>query len=67
MVNPLGDGNIHRPWMLVQILPNLKTHTIARFSNRQDADDYLRVLRRFVPQAAFEIVFEPPDETQSQQ
>ena len=60
MVNLVGDVTIHRPWILVQILPNLKTHILARFCNRQDADDHLRVLRRFVPKAAFAIVFEPP-------
>ena len=67
MVNPVGDGTIHRPWMLVQILPNLKTHILARFRNRQDADDHLRVLRRFVPKAAFAIVFEPPVKPESQE
>lgn len=38
MVNLVGDVNIHRPGILVQIVPNLKTHVLASFRNRQDAD-----------------------------
>jgi hypothetical protein len=34
---------------------------IARFANRQDAEDDLRFLRRFIPQAAFPMMFEPPE------
>lgn len=66
MVNPVGDG-IHRPWAIAQILPNLKTHILARFRNRQDADDHVRVLRRFVPKAVFAIVFEPPLKQESEE
>ncbi|GET37316.1 hypothetical protein [Microseira wollei] len=49
---------LQRPWMIVRILPGAKTHAIARFVNRQDADDRLRALRRYVPNATFEIVFD---------
>ncbi len=49
---------LQRPWMIVRILPGAKTHTIARFVNRQDAEDRLRALRRYVPKATFEIVFD---------
>lgn len=49
---------LQRPWMIVRILPGAKTHAIARFVNRQDAEDRLRALRRYVPNAAFEIVFD---------
>ena len=52
--------SIHRSWVIVRILPNSKTYTVARFFHRQDADDHLRVLRRFIPKAVFEIVFDPP-------
>ncbi|MBN3879592.1 MULTISPECIES: hypothetical protein [unclassified Nostoc] len=52
---------LHRPWIIVRILPTTKTYTIARFFNRQDADDHLKLLRRFVPKAVFEIIFEPPE------
>ena len=51
-------GTLQRPWTIVRILPGAKTHTIARFVNRQDAEDRLRALRRYVPNAMFEIVFD---------
>jgi len=41
-------------------LPNAQRYTIAQFCNRQDANDHLRAMRRFVPNQQFEIVFEPP-------
>lgn len=49
------------PWTVVRLLPNAQRYTIARFYNRQDATDHLRVLNRFMPAAEFEIVFEIPD------
>jgi len=51
-------ATIQRPWMIVRILPGAKTHAIAHFVNRQDAEDSLRALQRYVPNAAFEIVFD---------
>ncbi|MFB2975330.1 hypothetical protein [Microseira sp. BLCC-F43] len=42
-------------------LPDARQRTIGRFCNRQDAEDHIRVLRRFVPGAQFEIVFNPPE------
>ncbi|HAZ44426.1 MAG TPA: hypothetical protein DDW76_18030 [Cyanobacteria bacterium UBA11369] len=49
---------LQRPWAIVQILPQTKGHIIARFANRQDADDHARSLRRYVPNGVFEIIFE---------
>jgi hypothetical protein len=49
---------LQRPWAIVRILPSAKNHIIARFVNRQDADDRLRALQRYVPNAIFEIVFD---------
>jgi hypothetical protein len=54
---PEGDRN---SWAIVRILPNAQYYTVARFFNRQDADDSLRVLSRFVPGGVFEIVFDRP-------
>lgn len=48
------------PWTVVRLLPNAQRYTVARFYNRQDAYDHLRVLNRFMPAAEFEIVFEIP-------
>jgi putative acetyltransferase len=56
--NALSD----RPWAIARILPSAKAYIVARFRNRQDADDHLRVLYRFIPSAIFEIVFDPVEE-----
>jgi hypothetical protein len=52
---------LQRPWAIAQILPHTKTHIIARFVNRQDADDQIRTLRRCVPAGVFEVIFESPE------
>ncbi len=49
-----------RPWTIVRLLPDAQHYTVARFYNRQDANDHLRFLNRFIPAAEFEIVFDPP-------
>lgn len=49
-------------WTIAIALPDAKQRTIARFCNRQDAEDHLRVLRRFVPNTQFEIIFNPSEE-----
>jgi hypothetical protein len=61
MVRLLSDQCV-RPWAIVRILPKARAHTLARFRNCQDADDYVRVLRRFIPAALFEIIFDAPEE-----
>jgi hypothetical protein len=55
------------PWTIVRILPKAQHHTVARFRNRQDADDHLRLLQRFIPVAEFEVIFVPPEEEQDNQ
>ena len=49
-----------KPWVIVRVLPDARNHAVARFCNRQDADDHLRALRRFVRSGIFEIVFDRP-------
>jgi putative acetyltransferase len=58
----LANAQCDRPWAIARILPSTKAYIIARFRNRQDAHDHLRVLHRFIPSATFEIVFDIPDE-----
>ena len=58
----LTNALSERPWAIARILPSAKAYIVARFRNRQDADDHLRVLYRFIPSATFEIVFDIPDE-----
>ena len=43
------EGN--RPWAIVRLLPNAQAIIVARFRNRQDADDHKRLLHRFIPNA----------------
>ena len=51
-----------RPWAIVRLLPDLRRYTVARFYNRADAQDHLRLLNRFIPAAEFEVIFDvPPD------
>ncbi|HEY9666385.1 MAG TPA: hypothetical protein V6C91_06245 [Coleofasciculaceae cyanobacterium] len=49
-----------RPWAIVRLLPNAQRYTVARFANRQDAQDHQRFLQRFIPAASFEVVFDAP-------
>ena len=41
---------------IVRILPNAERYTIARFVNRQDAEDRRRALCRFIRGGVFEVV-----------
>jgi putative acetyltransferase len=63
MVKLLTDQST-RPWTIVRILPKARHYTVACFRNRQDADDHLRLLRRFIPGSEFEVIFAPPEEEQ---
>jgi len=65
MVKLLSNQS-HRPWAIVRLLPNAQAIIVARFRNRQDANDYKRVLHRFIPNAEFEIIFDLPNEKQEE-
>ena len=51
-----------RPWAIIRHLPNARRYTVARFFNRQDAEDHQRFLNRFMPAAEFEIIFDVPNQ-----
>jgi hypothetical protein len=51
-----------RPWAIIRLLPDARRYTVARFFNRQDAEDHRRFLNRFMPVAEFEVVFDVPNE-----
>ncbi|MEW6494258.1 MAG: hypothetical protein AB1589_17360 [Cyanobacteriota bacterium] len=55
-----------RPWAIARMMPNAQTYIVARFRNRQDADDHKRVLHRFIPKAEFDIIFDPPKEEEQE-
>jgi hypothetical protein len=50
------------PWAIVRLLPNARRYVVARFVNRQDADDHKRYLSRFMPAAEFEVIFDAPSD-----
>lgn len=52
-----------RPWAIIRLLPDAKRYTVARFFNRQDADDHMRFLNRFIPAAKFEVLFDVPTDS----
>jgi hypothetical protein len=51
-----------RPWAIIRLLPDARRYTVARFYNRQDAEDHRRFLNRFMPAAEFEVLFDVPNE-----
>ena len=50
-----------RPWAIVRLLPDARRYTVARFFNRQDAEDHHRFLNRYMPAAEFEVIFDVPN------
>ena len=73
MVKLLSNQSVKRsypsgnhPWAIARLLPNAQTFIVARFHNRQDADDHKRLLHRFIPNAKFEIIFDLPNEQQEE-
>ncbi len=56
-----------RPWALMRLLPKCQRYTVARFFNRQDADNHLRFLDRYMPEAKFEVLFDLPVNQDSNQ
>jgi hypothetical protein len=51
-----------RPWAIIRLLPDARRYTVARFYNRQDAEDHRRFLNRFMPAAEFVVLFDVPNE-----
>jgi hypothetical protein len=51
-----------RPWAIIRLLPDARRYTVARFFNRQDAEDHRRFLNRFMPAGEFEVLFDVPNE-----
>ena len=47
------------PWCVIQQLPKLQHAIVARFRKRNDAEDYVKVLRQINPAIGYEIVFDP--------
>lgn len=50
------------PWCLIRLLPNCQRIVVARFRNRNDADEHLRVLQRLVKHRTFVIIFDSQEQ-----
>jgi hypothetical protein len=59
---PSQAEDYSRPWAIIRLLPDARRYTVARFFNRQDAEDHRRFLNRFMPAAEFEVVFDIPNQ-----
>jgi hypothetical protein len=46
------------PWVIHQLLPNLKQLPVSRFRKRNEAEGHLKILQRSQPSARFEIAFD---------
>ncbi|MGB7442517.1 MAG: methyltransferase domain-containing protein [Coleofasciculaceae cyanobacterium] len=60
MQSPQFSRRVGRPWAIVRISNDTRPTTVVSFANRQDAEDHLRILKRYLrnSQAQFTIVFE---------
>jgi hypothetical protein len=47
-------------WIIVQFLPNMQSYIVGRFRNKSDAEGHLVILKRLIPKAQFQVMFDPP-------
>jgi hypothetical protein len=45
-------------WAIARLLPDLRWIIVARFRRRSEADGHLQFLRRMIPEAQFQVVFD---------
>jgi len=65
---PTSEPKLNRPsWCVVRQLPNMQRSTVARFHSYRDADGYLWVIKRLLPDVQHTIVFEPVSKAIEQQ
>lgn len=46
-------------WLMIRLLPNMQRVTVAQCIRESDADGYVRIMRRLVPNGEFIVVFDP--------
>lgn len=49
-------------WAVVRRLPQMQRVVVSRFRKRNDAESYLRALRRYTPDGDFVVIFDPTAE-----
>ena len=47
------------PWCVIRLQPQMQRTVIGRFRKRSQAEEYLKIVRRLMPTATHEIVFDP--------
>jgi hypothetical protein len=45
-------------WLVVRLLANMQRVVVARYRTQSDADGYLRVIQRLIPDGKFLVVFD---------
>ena len=62
-IHPCAQTYYNRlhPWLIVQQVPTMQRVSVCRFRQRQEAKEYLKVLRRLSPDADYQLIFDPPD------
>ncbi|MBD1846347.1 hypothetical protein H6F89_23580 [Cyanobacteria bacterium FACHB-63] len=47
------------PWCVIRLLPKMQRVVLERFRSRTQAEEYLKLMRRLMPEAVHQIVFDP--------
>ncbi|WP_448604063.1 hypothetical protein [Thermoleptolyngbya sp.] len=55
------------PWVVYKLLPTMQNTPVARFRYRNDAESYLKLVSRVLPQTSFQISFDGPTRTAAEQ
>lgn len=51
------------PWVVYKLLPTMQNAPVARFRYRNDAESYLKLVSRVLPETSFLISFDGPTRT----
>jgi hypothetical protein len=55
------------PWCIIRPFPNMRTQIVGRFRNRSDAEGHLRILKRMIPNASYQIMFDiTPEDSETE-
>ncbi|GAB4470536.1 MAG: hypothetical protein OHK0037_29350 [Elainellaceae cyanobacterium] len=55
------------PWVVYKLLPTMQNAPVARFRYRNDAESYLKLVSRVLPQTSFLISFDGPTRSATEQ
>jgi hypothetical protein len=49
------------PWCVIRLLPQMQRSVVGRFRHRNEAEEFLTLLKRSNPDGDYLIVFDPPE------